>query len=56
MSEPNIVRYFNSSPEVIRVAVMMYIRHVWTVSILQVKSDGLSDFFREVLSCIRSVE
>jgi putative transposase len=27
MSEQNIFRYFNSSPEVIRVAVMMYIRH-----------------------------
>jgi hypothetical protein len=27
---PNPVRYFNSSPEVIRITVMMYVRHpVW---------------------------
>jgi hypothetical protein len=43
----NPFRYFNSSPEVIRLTVMMYIRYTEP---LLVRSGALADHIEEVLT------
>ena len=42
----NPFRYFNSSPEVIRLAVMMYVRY--PLSLRQVEDRGLSEFPNDI--------
>ena len=43
----NPFRYFNSSPEVIRLAVVMYVRYPF--SLRQVEDLGLSGFPKDIL-------